>query len=303
MNSSLRLHKLFDKPSYWRSFCRSKKSSVNGSDLKRKSHGEKTHFGYQDVLFSDKQRLVSSVFSSVARRYDLMNDLMSLRVHRLWKDAFVKDMSPTGAMRILDCAGGTGDIAFRIADHVERNGGWANNDAGISVCDISSDMLKVGKEKALQTGHLQHISFVIGDAERLPFADEYFDIYAISFGMRNVPRPNLALKEALRVLKPGGRFIMLEFGKVKSGLVSQMYDAWSFAVIPTVGRVIAQDEASYRYLIESIRRFPSQTEFLSMVENSGFSSATVTDYSFGIAACYSAFKSPDFGAHIVEFGA
>lgn len=255
--------------------------------------GGKTHFGNREVPLSDKQRLVSSVFSSVAGNYDLMNDLMSLRVHRLWKEAFVRQMAPTGSLRVLDCAGGTGDIAFRIADYVDRNGGWSSvPSAGVTVCDINADMLAVGQERAQRNGHSSRVSFLSGDAQQLPFDDASFDIYAISFGMRNVPRPEIALREALRVLKPGGRFMMLEFAKVQGETpVATLYDAWSFAVIPAIGRLVARDEAAYRYLVESIRQFPGQQEFLSMIIQAGFASAQVTDYTFGIAACYSAFNA------------
>lgn len=270
----------------------------NSSDDDKKQ----THFGFRDVPISEKQRLVSSVFSSVAPSYDLMNDLMSVRVHRLWKDAFVNDMAPTGQMRILDCAGGTGDIAFRIADYVNRNDrhGWSTSSSsqtGITVCDINEGMLSVGQTRASKFGHSKDVSFIHGDAEKLPFEDNSFDVYAISFGMRNVPRPEVALKEALRVLKPGGRFMMLEFAKVNSNAlpVSQLYDAWSFRVIPAIGKYIARDEEAYQYLVESIRRFPAQSQFLTLVEEAGFAAATATDYSFGIAACYSAFNPGHFG--------
>lgn len=274
-------------------------SDANGKDdYRRAAHAPNesqepeptTHFGFKQVPLAEKQTLVSSVFSSVANNYDLMNDVMSLRVHRLWKSAFVNDMGPTGNMRILDCAGGTGDIALRVADYVHQSNGWLDEHSGITVCDINEHMLSQGEKRASAIPDSSRIHFALADAQHLPFDDCSFDVYCISFGMRNVPQPHLALREALRVLKPGGRFMMLEFGKVQVDPVRRLYDAWSFGVIPTIGRVIAQDEPAYRYLIESIRRFPAQPQFLRMMSDAGFVAETATDYSFGIATCYSAFK-------------
>lgn len=244
------------------------------------AESKSTHFGFRQVPLSDKQRLVTSVFSSVAPNYDIMNDLMSMGIHRLWKDAFVSDMAPAPGMQILDCAGGTGDIAFRIAK--------ACNNCNVTVCDINEEMLTVGRSRSSNP----QVTFLNGDAQELPLEDSSFDVYCISFGMRNVPRPELALDEALRILKPGGRFMMLEFAKVDSMPISQVYDAWSFNVIPAIGRYIAQDEPAYRYLVESIRQFPAQEEFLTMIRKAGFSDASATNYTFGIAACYSGFKPP-----------
>lgn len=268
----------------------SRQFTSSRSDGDHDGNDRTTDFGYRQVPLKEKQTLVSSVFSSVASNYDLMNDVMSLRIHRLWKSTFVNEMSPMGEMRILDCAGGTGDIAYRIADYVHQNNGWKSSDAGITVCDINKDMLAVGQQRARNLIDPSRIQFLQGDAQHLPFEDASFDIYAISFGMRNVPEPNVALREALRVLKPGGRFMMLEFGKVQIDAIRRFYDAWSFGVIPMVGRYIAQDEAAYRYLVESIRQFPAQSQFLHMLRDTGFIVETATNYSFGIAACYSAFK-------------
>lgn len=243
-----------------------------------------TNFGFSRVPLSSKQSLVSRVFASVAPSYDRMNDAMSLGVHRLWKSAFIADMAPSRGMTILDCAGGTADIALRIA---AVTGGTAP----VTVVDLNDEMLKVGRQRARDAGIGDHaVKFVQANAENLPFADNQFDIYAISFGMRNVPRVEVALHEAMRVLKPGGRFMMLEFGKVDNPAVSAAYDAYSFHVIPVIGRVIAGDDNAYRYLVESIREFPSQDEFVAMMKNTGFVRSTVTDYSLGIAAVYSGFK-------------
>lgn len=258
---------------------------------------ETTHFGYKHVPLRQKQTLVSSVFDSVAENYDMMNDIMSLRIHRLWKSRFVDAMKPTGDMRILDSAGGTGDIASRIVGVVDNAGGWTNDDAGVTVCDINDNMLSVGRDRMSELSNVQNksalrVDFVNGDAQNLPFHDETFDLYTISFGMRNVPRPMLALREAWRVLKPGGRFMMLEFGQVQVPVIKQIYDAWSFNVIPNFGRFVARDEAAYRYLVESIRQFPPPAQFLHMMRQSHFTACSATNYSFGIAVCYSAFKLP-----------
>lgn len=243
-----------------------------------------THFGFSRVPLSAKQGLVGRVFNSVAPSYDRMNDAMSLGVHRLWKSAFVADMAPTRGMKILDCAGGTGDIALRIA--AATGGG-----APVVVADVNKEMLDVGRRRAQEAGIGESVvRYVEANAENLPFADNEFDVYAISFGMRNVPRVDVALNEAKRVLKKGGRFMMLEFAKVDNPGVSALYDAYSFNVIPAIGKAIAGDENSYRYLVESIREFPSQDEFAEMLRDAGFIRETVTDYSLGIAAVYSAFK-------------
>lgn len=233
---------------------------------------------------SEKQGLVGRVFGSVAPSYDVMNDAMSLGVHRLWKSAFVADMAPTRGMRILDCAGGTADIAFRIA---AKTGGTAP----VVVADINPKMLEVGQKRAREASIGEKaLRFVEANAESLPFPDGEFDVYAISFGMRNVPQVDRALAEAFRVLKKGGRFMMLEFAKVDNPPAAAFYDAYSFKVIPAIGKYIAGDEAAYRYLVESIRQFPAQDEFVSMMKDAGFVNNTVTDYSLGIAATYSGFK-------------
>lgn len=248
------------------------------------SEGPQTHFGFSRVPLSEKQSLVGRVFASVAPSYDIMNDAMSFGVHRLWKSAFISDMAPTRGMRILDCAGGTADIALRIASETQSG-------ASVVVADINPNMLAVGRDRIRKAGlGEQTVRFMEANAENLPFADGEFDIYAISFGMRNVPRVDVALSEAFRVLKKGGRFMMLEFATVENGPAAALYDAYSFNVIPVIGKFVAGDEASYQYLVESIREFPAQEEFLGMVRDAGFVNATVTNYSLGIAASYSAFK-------------
>ncbi len=242
-----------------------------------------THFGFRDVPLDAKQSLVGGVFARVASRYDVMNDLMSAGTHRAWKSSFVNALAPVAGMKVLDCAGGTGDIAFRVLR--------AAPGTTVTVCDISREMLDVGRKRARDAGVSEDVlRFVEGNAENLPFGDESFDAYTISFGMRNVPRPDVAVDEALRILKPGGRFLMLEFAEVRNEAVKRLYDAYSFGVIPAIGEAVAGDRDSYQYLVESIRKFPKQEEFLQIMNSAGLRSTSVTDYSFGIAACYSGFK-------------
>lgn len=253
---------------------RSVRSGANGS----------THFGFRDIPMNEKQGLVGEVFARVASRYDVMNDVMSGFLHRTWKDSFVSDMRPTSGMSVLDCAGGTGDIALRIVDRAP--------DANVTVLDVSGEMLKAGKAKAEARKIPESaMRFIEGNAENLPFPDDSFDIYAISFGMRNVPRPVVAVQEAMRVLRPGGRFMMLEFALVRNEVLRQLYDAYSFNVIPAMGQAVAGDRASYQYLVESIRKFPKQEEFLGIMRDAGFASTSVTDYTNGVAASYSGFKN------------
>jgi demethylmenaquinone methyltransferase/2-methoxy-6-polyprenyl-1,4-benzoquinol methylase len=255
---------------------------MNGMD----QPGETTHFGFRDVPVDDKQTLVNDVFHSVARRYDLMNDLMSGGLHRVWKDVMINALNPPKSdapFALLDVAGGTGDIAFRAA-----------KDAGLgfhaTVCDINSDMLAVGRERALAR-HLDHqVSFVEGNAEALAFPDRSFDAYTIAFGIRNVTHIDQALREARRVLKPGGRFLCLEFSKVEVPGLDTLYDAYSFKLLPKIGGYVAQDEESYRYLAESIRRFPPQAKFASMIREAGLDQVKVRNLSGGIAAMHSAWR-------------
>ncbi len=242
-------------------------------------------FGFREVPEEDKEGLVKEVFSSVAARYDLMNDLMSAGIHRIWKDAMVEWLNPQPGWRALDVAGGTGDIAFRIADMTKSRGG----DAAITVCDINADMLGEGVRRAREKGE-SAIEWVCGNAERLPFPDRHFDSYTIAFGIRNVTHIDAALSEARRVLKPGGRFLCLEFSKVAVPGLDALYDAYSFKLLPKIGGWVAKDEDSYRYLAESIRRFPSQAKFASMIAAAGLSRVKVRNLSGGIAAMHSAWR-------------
>ena len=243
-------------------------------------------FGYREIDLDAKQDLVDEVFLSVAPRYDLMNDLMSGGLHRLWKDALVTALAPPRAPRrpytVLDVAGGTGDFAFRIARRSEG--------AQVTVADINGGMLAVGRERAVQRRLDKAVRFVEANAEALPFPGGGFDAATIAFGIRNVPRIEVALAEAYRVLKPGGRFLCLEFSAVDVAGLDRLYDLFSFNVIPAMGRIVAGDSESYRYLVESIRRFPNQARFARMVEAAGFERVRVDNLSGGIAAIHSGWK-------------
>ncbi len=245
---------------------------------------ESTHFGYQTVRLDEKQGRVNDVFRSVARRYDLMNDLMSAGLHRAWKDALVSAVRPPKArpFRHLDVAGGTGDIAFRLLDE----GGPKTH---VTVLDINGDMLRVGRERA-RAADAGRIDFVEANAEELPFADKTFDAYSIAFGIRNVPRIERALAEARRVLKPGGHFLCLEFSKVDVPGLDAIYDAYSFHVIPRLGQAVTGDGDSYRYLVESIRRFPTPAAFARMIGDAGFSRVTHRRLTAGVVAIHSGWK-------------
>ncbi|HEX4293373.1 MAG TPA: bifunctional demethylmenaquinone methyltransferase/2-methoxy-6-polyprenyl-1,4-benzoquinol methylase UbiE [Rhizomicrobium sp.] len=242
-------------------------------------------FGYRDVPEAEKEGLVREVFSSVARRYDLMNDLMSGGVHRLWKAAMVEWLDPRPGRRMLDVAGGTGDIAFRIAQMARSRGG----EAEIVVCDINADMLGEGVRRAREKGE-GAVSWVCGDAEKLPVPDASMDAYTIAFGIRNVTHIQTALEEARRVLKPGGRFLCLEFSRVEAPVLDAIYDAYSMNILPRLGQMVAGDTEAYRYLAESIRRFPPQREFARMIEKAGLSRVKVRNLTGGIAAMHSAWR-------------
>ena len=245
---------------------------------------ETADFGFERVALSEKQGRVDSVFHSVARRYDLMNDLMSAGLHRAWKAQLVSMLRPskTRAYDHLDVAGGTGDVAFRVLDA----GGPATR---VTVLDINESMLRVGAERA-EAKYGDRVNFVTGNAESLPLPDASFDSYTIAFGIRNVPRIDLALSEARRVLKPGGRFLCLEFSAVDVPLLDKIYEAYSFHVIPRIGARVAGDAESYRYLVESIRKFPTRGAFAGMIERAGFRHVTDRPLSGGIVAIHSGWK-------------
>jgi demethylmenaquinone methyltransferase/2-methoxy-6-polyprenyl-1,4-benzoquinol methylase len=255
-----------------------------------------THFGAREVPLADKQALVDEVFRSVAHRYDLMNDLMSGGLHRLWKSALVTALNPPAkgrpgrlgehsarAFALLDLAGGTGDIAMRAV---------AAGGAGVrvTVCDINAEMLALGRERAAARGFDDVIAFADGNAEALPFADQAFDAVAIAFGIRNVPRIERALGEAFRVLKIGGRFLCLEFSAVEVPGLDRLYDFYSFNVIPALGRMVVGDAEAYRYLVESIRRFPRPQAFAGMMRDAGFGRVSFRAMSGGIVALHSGWR-------------
>jgi len=241
-------------------------------------------FGFRDVAAAEKPDLVKEIFSSVASRYDLMNDLMSGGVHRLWKDSFVDWLNPQPGMAVLDVAGGTGDVAFRIAARARAKGG----EAAVTVCDINLSMLEQGVRRP--EANDRSITWVCGDAENLPIENATRDAYTIAFGIRNTTHLDRVLTEAHRVLKPGGRFLCLEFSRVAAPGLDRLYDVYSFAVLPRLGEVVAGDGAAYRYLAESIRRFPSQTAFAKLIAKCGFSQVKYRNLSGGIAAMHSGWK-------------
>ena len=240
-------------------------------------------FGYREVPAAQKAGLVRQVFDSVAGRYDLMNDLMSLGVHRLWKDVLVDALAPRAGMAIVDVAGGTGDIAFRIH---RRTAGSAH----VTVCDINPTMLATGQDRATDCGILRGLTWTTGDAEALPFADRRFDAYTIAFGLRNVTHMERALSEARRVLRPGGRLLCLEFSRVTLPLLGRIYDVWSSAMLPALGGLVAGDRDSYRYLYESIRRHPPQDRLAAMMGDAGLARVTWRDLSGGIVALHSGWR-------------
>ena len=248
--------------------------------------GETTHFGFRDVPLEDKQTLVNEVFHSVASRYDLMNDLMSARLHRVWKDILINTLNPPKSeapFALLDVAGGTGDIAFRAAKA-------AGAGFRATVCDINADMLQVGRERAVKAHLDDRVTFVEGNAEALAFPNRGFDAYTIAFGIRNVPRIDLALAEAFRVLRPGSRFLCLEFSTVDVPGLDRLYDLFSFKVIPPLGRVVTGDAESYQYLVESIRKFPRPSAFADMIRTAGFSRVNWQSLSGGIVALHSGWR-------------
>jgi len=261
-----------------------RKSQTQSSSNRSGGAAQKAPFGFRQVALDDKQDLVDDVFHGVARRYDLMNDLMSGGLHRVWKDALVSWLAPPhrGDYAVIDVAGGTGDIAMRIKKCSRGN-------ANVTVADINGSMLAVGRERAEKAG-MTGIEFIEANAEKLPFADAGFDAYTIAFGIRNVPRIEVALADAFRVLKRGGRFLCLEFSQVDVPMLDKIYEAYSFNAIPMIGQAIAGDREAYQYLVESISTFPNQARFSAMIARAGFSRVKHRNFSGGIAALHSAWK-------------
>jgi demethylmenaquinone methyltransferase/2-methoxy-6-polyprenyl-1,4-benzoquinol methylase len=247
-----------------------------------KTDDSTTHFGFQTVPEGEKAGMVHGVFSRVASKYDVMNDLMSMGIHRVWKDAMMDWLAPRPGQRLLDVAGGTGDVAFRF---LKRAPG-----ATAVVCDMTEQMLIEGRKRAEAEQMASSLDWVVGDAMALPFEDNSFDVYTISFGIRNVVRVPDALKEAYRVLKPGGRLMVLEFSQIPNELMQKAYDLYSFNVIPVMGQIVANDRDSYQYLVESIRKFPDQETFLGMIRAAGFSQAKYRNLTMGIASLHSGWK-------------
>lgn len=240
-----------------------------------------THFGFRDVPLDAKKPLVRAVFDSVARRYDVMNDLMSLGVHRLWKQVFVSQLDPRPGRSLLDLAGGTGDITLR----------WLAGGGGPAILsDINESMLAVGRERLLGRGHVAGLSFLVADAEMLPLPDRAVDTVSMAFGLRNCTDKDAVLREARRVLRPGGRFLCLEFSAVQVAALAPVYDAWSFKVLPRLGRVVARDAESYQYLAESIRMHPDQATLAGMMGRAGFERVRVRNLAGGIAAIHSGWR-------------
>lgn len=243
-----------------------------------------THFGFRDVPEADKAGLVRGVFTSVASKYDVMNDAMSLGVHRIWKDAMADWLAPRQGMEILDLAGGTGDIAFRMLKRMKGDG-------HVTVCDLTESMLVEGRKRAEATGFADNLGWVTGDAMKLPFASGSFDAVTMAFGIRNVTRMEDCLSEIYRVLRPGGRFLCLEFSHIPEAGLQKLYDLYSFNVIPKLGKMIAGDADSYQYLVESIRNFPDQDTFVARIRAAGFGQVKYRNLSLGIAALHSGWKT------------
>lgn len=288
-----------------------------GNWSRSSSSGVRTDFGFTDVDADEKERLVREVFSSVADNYDVMNDFMSMGAHRLWKDELITMMGYSAAAEVerdlkqgtgdeenlrvprhLDVAGGTGDVAFRSIKSLEQAYGGMKGEGGgdterqVVVCDINPEMLAVGAsraEGAIGSDLASHVGFVEGNAEKLPFADNSFDLYTIAFGLRNVTNKDVALQEAHRVLRPGGRIMVLEFSHLTNPVLQKAYDSYSFSVIPKIGEAVANDAASYQYLVESIRRFPKQDELKDMMTEAGFQYCTYKNMTFGVVAAHSGF--------------
>ncbi|HBQ35691.1 MAG TPA: bifunctional demethylmenaquinone methyltransferase/2-methoxy-6-polyprenyl-1,4-benzoquinol methylase UbiE [Rhodobacteraceae bacterium] len=247
-----------------------------------KTTDKTTHFGFQTVAEDDKAGMVHGVFSNVASKYDVMNDAMSMGIHRIWKDAMMNWLAPRAGQKLLDVAGGTGDISFRF---LKRAG-----NAHATVLDLTEPMLVAGAKRAEASQMADSLNWVVGDAMALPFKDNTFDVYTISFGIRNVTRIPDALSEAFRVLRPGGRLMVLEFSQIPNDMMQKIYDLYSFNIIPKLGQMIANDRDSYQYLVESIRKFPKQDVFADMISNAGFANVKYRNMSMGIAALHSGWK-------------
>ncbi|XP_063628410.1 2-methoxy-6-polyprenyl-1,4-benzoquinol methylase, mitochondrial isoform X2 [Cydia splendana] len=292
-NSVLKLAKLGRSSSHMRLRVLSTQTSEKVNESEK---SKQTHFGFETVDEKEKWKKVHNVFETVAEKYDVMNDAMSLGIHRLWKDIFMQRLAPTHGTKLLDVAGGTGDITFRYINYLKNLGpAPEGRRSAVTVCDINQAMLDVGKLRAQKLGYTAEscgvdIDWVCGDAEKLPHADDSYTAYTIAFGIRNCTHIDKVLEEAYRVLAPGGRFMCLEFSHLPNETLQWAYDQYSFQVIPVLGQLIAGQWKPYQYLVESIRQFPNQEKFKSMIEDAGFRQVTYENLTFGVTAIHSGFK-------------
>jgi demethylmenaquinone methyltransferase/2-methoxy-6-polyprenyl-1,4-benzoquinol methylase len=264
--------------------------SETGAGGPERGGGKTADFGFRRVAKSEKAALVRDLFEAVAPRYDLMNDLMSMGVHRLWKHALIDMLAPRPGTLLLDVAGGTGDIAFRFLDRSRTGGRGKEARSHALVCDPNLAMMRVGRDRAIDRGLVDEIDWVCGVAESLPFPERRFDAYTIAFGLRNVSDIDAALAEARRVLKPGGRFLCLEFSHMDVPLLAPLYDRYSFAIVPRLGEAVTGRGDAYRYLVESIRRFPDQESLAARMRSAGFARVRYVNLTGGIAAIHSAWR-------------
>ncbi|CAH1380604.1 hypothetical protein MTP99_005534 [Tenebrio molitor] len=262
---------------------------LNSTETHFEDDNQETHFGFQTIKASEKGQKVYSVFENVATNYDKMNDAMSMGVHRIWKDIFMCRLGPTANTNLLDMAGGTGDIAFRFLNYVKNEN--IEKSCHVTVSDINENMLEVGKTRSKALNHDPTlISWERADGENLHFKDESFNAYTIAFGIRNCTHVDKVLQEAYRVLQPGGRFLCMEFSQVENEVARWLYDQYSFQVIPVMGHLLAGQWQAYQYLVESIRKFPDQETFKTMIEEAGFRQVTYENLSLGVVAIHSGFK-------------
>ena len=251
------------------------------TDDQRPTDDELIDFGFQSIPRDEKESRVKGVFSSVASNYDIMNDLMSFGIHRLWKDALMDWLAPQPHQQLVDLAGGTGDVALRF---LKRGGG------SVKIVDINQDMLRAGQGRSVMRPYADQLEWIVGNAESLPLEDASADRVTIAFGLRNVTDRAKALRDIHRVLKPGGRFCCLEFSSVENPLLARLYDEWSFKILPQMGQIVAKDRESYQYLVESIRQFPDQYQLADMMSDAGFAQVRFRNLSGGIAAIHSGWK-------------
>ncbi len=247
----------------------------------------KTNFGFKIIDSINKSNLVQEIFSAVAPKYDLMNDFMSAGIHRLWKNTMVSQLNFTQHKKILDLASGTGDIAFKIMKQAQKIGA---NDVFITLSDLNSEMLKIAKDRAINQNLFRQLDFVVANGENLPFADNSFDAVTVAFGLRNFTNLSTGLSEIYRVLKPQGKFICLEFSKINDLWLQKLYDLYSFKIIPKIGSLVLNDANSYQYLVESIRVFPNQEQFLELINQAGFINTSYQNLSCGIACLHYGYK-------------